>query len=301
LEALSSWDAVEHSLVVGIEGCIVFASDASVESALRSLGRCVHRSGSYAHTNCSLGLAQSTALRTKEASLLKTYFLLAATLVFWFSPCRGQTRNTVVATIDLSQAILDSNEGKHEMAAIRTKVPQERQQKMNQIAQGILAKMAPLIVKFAGDNGLGVIIDATPQTPKAPVLWSKQHGADSLRKQVDITKLIVDSYNGSLAHLPTVTGDQSVVLIIDSEQAIINTEEGKRELAAIGDNVTPEQKQKISSGILAKMAPWIAKFAADGGADLVIDSSPPWPNGSVLWCDQRFNITERVVSAYNGR
>jgi hypothetical protein len=48
--------------------------------------------------NCSLGLARSTALRTKEASLLKTYFLLAATLVFWFSPCRGQTRNIAAAT-----------------------------------------------------------------------------------------------------------------------------------------------------------------------------------------------------------
>ena len=206
----------------------------------------------------------------------------------------------MVAKINLQQAIFDSNEGRHEVAAIRTKVPQERQQKIEQIVGGILVKMAPLISKFAADNGLGVITETSRQWGANPIFWTKQHGGDILHTQVDITKLIVDSYNGSSVHLPPVNGDQSVVAI-DIEKAVFNSDEGKRELAAIGGNVSPEQKQKISQGILVKMTPLIAKLAEDSGVDIVIDVSLPWPTGSILYTDPRLDITERVVNAYNGR
>lgn len=206
----------------------------------------------------------------------------------------------MVATINLQRAIFDSKEGKQKLAAIRTEVPQERQQQTGEIGQVILIKMAPLIAKFAEDNGLGVIIETSTQLLKDPVFWSKQHGGDILRKQVDITKQIVDSFNGALVHLPPINGDQNVV-VINVEQAIFNTDEGKSELAAIGKNVTPEEKQHISQGILSKMAPLVAKVAADRGADVVIDISLKWPKGSVLWSHNRLDITEQVVSAYNGR
>jgi outer membrane protein len=44
----------------------------------------------------------------------------------------------------------------------------------NEIAQRILQKMAPLIVKYASDNGFGMIIDTSTnnQWPNGPVLWS---------------------------------------------------------------------------------------------------------------------------------
>lgn len=221
-------------------------------------------------------------------------------LIFSLSTCRGQTRKTLVATINLQQAIFDSNEGKKEVAAIRTKVPQERQQKIQQIAHDILVKMAPLISKFAEDNGLGVVAETSRQWDANPVFWAKQHGGDILHTQVDITKRIVDSYNGAAVHLPPVNGDQSVVAI-NIERVVFNTDEGKRELAAISGNVTPEQRQKISQGILVKMVPLIAKLAGDSGVDIVIDVSPPWPKGSIVFSDPRLDITERVVSAYNGR
>jgi len=59
----------------------------------------------------------------------------------------------------------------------------------NEIAQRILQKMAPLIVKYAGDNGFGMIIDTSTnnQWPNGPVLW---HGPS-----LDITKPVVDAYN----------------------------------------------------------------------------------------------------------
>jgi outer membrane protein len=59
----------------------------------------------------------------------------------------------------------------------------------NEIAQRILQKMGPLIVKYATDNGYGMIIDTSTnnQWPQGPVLW---HGAS-----LDITKPVVDAYN----------------------------------------------------------------------------------------------------------
>lgn len=236
--------------------------------------------------------------------MLRNHFLLAATIFFSLSPtCHGQTHNTVVATVDFLHAVFDSNEGKKELPAIGTKVSQERQQRIKQTVQGILVKMAPVVAKFAKDNGLGVVTDTSKQLPE-PVLWSKQPGGDILRKQVDITKLIIDDYNGSSVRLPPVNGDQNVELI-NLERATFNTDEGKRELAAIGEKATPEQKQEISQRILVKMTPLIAKFAgdsgADSGADIVIDISQQWPKCSVVWFDNRLDITERVVSAYNGQ
>lgn len=183
--------------------------------------------------------------------MLRNHFLLAATIFFSLSPtCHGQTHNTVVATINFLHAVFDSDEGKKELPAIGTKASQEGQQRIKQTVQAILVKMAPVVAKFAKDNGLGVVTDTSKQLPE-PVLWSKQPGGDILRKQVDITKLIIDDYNGSSVHLPPVNGDQSVELI-NLERATFNTDEGKRELAAIGDKATPEQSRKYRSASSSK-------------------------------------------------
>jgi outer membrane protein len=47
--------------------------------------------------------------------------------------------------------------------------------------------MAPLIVKYAGDNGYGMILDTSQQWPRGPVIW---YGP-----AVDITQPVVESYN----------------------------------------------------------------------------------------------------------
>jgi outer membrane protein len=57
----------------------------------------------------------------------------------------------------------------------------------NDIAQRILQKMAPMIVKYAQDNGFGMIVDTTKPWPQSPVLWYGE--------AVDITKPIVEAYN----------------------------------------------------------------------------------------------------------
>jgi Skp family chaperone for outer membrane proteins len=59
----------------------------------------------------------------------------------------------------------------------------------NEIAQRILRKMGPLIVKYASDNAFGLIIDTSTnnQWPNGPVLWQNPG--------IDITKPVVDAYN----------------------------------------------------------------------------------------------------------
>jgi len=63
----------------------------------------------------------------------------------------------------------------------------DAQNQQNEIAQKILQKMAPLLVKYAGDNGFGVIMDTSNPWPNGPVLWAGP--------SVDITKAVVDAYN----------------------------------------------------------------------------------------------------------
>jgi outer membrane protein len=63
------------------------------------------------------------------------------------------------------------------------------QGQQNEVGSRILKKMAPMIVKYAGDNGFGIIIDNSGNNawPQGPVLWN---GAG-----VDITRPIVEAYN----------------------------------------------------------------------------------------------------------
>ena len=56
-----------------------------------------------------------------------------------------------------------------------------------EIATRILQKMAPMIVKYAQENGFGMIIDTSKPWPQSPVLMAGE--------SMDITKPVVDNYN----------------------------------------------------------------------------------------------------------
>jgi outer membrane protein len=56
-----------------------------------------------------------------------------------------------------------------------------------EIMSRILSKMAPMIVKYAQESGLGMIVDTSTQWPQSPILWAGEN--------VDITKAIVEAYN----------------------------------------------------------------------------------------------------------
>jgi outer membrane protein len=77
-----------------------------------------------------------------------------------------------------------------------TDLQEEVRGQENEIAQRILRKMGPLIVKYAGDNAFGLIIDTSTnnQWPNGPVLWQNP--------AIDITKPIVDAYNAQSGVAP---------------------------------------------------------------------------------------------------
>ena len=57
----------------------------------------------------------------------------------------------------------------------------------NEIAQRILQKMAPVVQKYAKDNGFALLLDTSNQWPQGPVLWQTD--------TIDITKGVVEVYN----------------------------------------------------------------------------------------------------------
>jgi outer membrane protein len=63
----------------------------------------------------------------------------------------------------------------------------DAQNQQKEIFTRILQKMAPVIVKYAQDNGLSMIVDTSNPWPQSPILWAGPG--------VDITKPVVDIYN----------------------------------------------------------------------------------------------------------
>src|SRR5271163_1035472 len=64
---------------------------------------------------------------------------------------------------------------------------EDYQNQQGEIGNKVLTKMAPLIVKYASENGYGMILDTSQQWPRSPVLWNGQ--------AVEITQPIVEAYN----------------------------------------------------------------------------------------------------------
>src|SRR5438876_7510585 len=65
---------------------------------------------------------------------------------------------------------------------------EDAQNQQKEIFQRILQKMAPVIVKYAQDSGIGMIVDTSNPWPQGPILWADEG-------KVDITKPVVEAYN----------------------------------------------------------------------------------------------------------
>ncbi|HEY3928484.1 MAG TPA: OmpH family outer membrane protein [Candidatus Koribacter sp.] len=63
----------------------------------------------------------------------------------------------------------------------------EAQQEEGAIVDRILQKLAPVLTKYAADNGFGLVIDASQRWPQGPVIWANA--------AVDISKPVLDQYN----------------------------------------------------------------------------------------------------------
>jgi outer membrane protein len=69
----------------------------------------------------------------------------------------------------------------------------------NDIAQRILQKMAPMIVKYAQENAFGMIVDTSKPWPQSPVLWYDG-------EKIDVTKPVVEAYNAQSNVPPPAAG-----------------------------------------------------------------------------------------------
>ena len=70
----------------------------------------------------------------------------------------------------------------------RQDAQEDFQGQQTEIGQRIFQKMAPVIMKYAQENGLGMIIDTSTPWPNGPVLWANP-------ASLDITKSVVEAYN----------------------------------------------------------------------------------------------------------
>jgi len=61
-------------------------------------------------------------------------------------------------------------------------------EQQNEIVEKILQKLLPIIEGYATENGYSLVIDGSKPWPQWPVLWASP--------SVDITKAVVDIYNG---------------------------------------------------------------------------------------------------------
>jgi outer membrane protein len=94
-------------------------------------------------------------------------------------------RTTLVNQISQKQKLFDRN-----MQDARD----DMQAQQNEIAQKILQKMAPLMMKYATDNGYGLMLDTTQPWPQGPVVMAGP--------SFDITRAIVEAYNAQSGVAP---------------------------------------------------------------------------------------------------
>jgi outer membrane protein len=88
------------------------------------------------------------------------------------------SRGALVKQIEQKQKSFDRS-----MQDARDDAQNQQQEMMSRILQ----KMAPVIVKYAADNGYGLILDTSNPWPQGPVLWNGP--------AVDITRAVVEAYN----------------------------------------------------------------------------------------------------------
>jgi len=89
-----------------------------------------------------------------------------------------EAHDSLVRQIDLKQKALD-----RAMQDFRD----DGQNQQSEIGQRILQKMGPVLVKYAAENGFGLLIDISKQWPDGPVIWNGG--------SIDITRAVIQAYN----------------------------------------------------------------------------------------------------------
>jgi outer membrane protein len=100
----------------------------------------------------------------------------------------AEAHDNLVRQIDVKQKALD-----RAMQDFRD----DGQTQQSEIGQRILQKMGPVLVKYAAENGFGLLIDISKQWPDGPVIWNGG--------SIDITRAVIQAYNTQSGVAPPAT------------------------------------------------------------------------------------------------
>jgi outer membrane protein len=132
-----------------------------------------------------------------------------------------------------------------------------------------------------------------------------QHEFETLSKKEEPKQTELKQQNDEIESLKKQLSDQGPKLNDDARGTLVKQIEQKQKSlersAQDAKDDWQNQQNDIAQRILQKMAPLIAKYAADNGFGIVIDTSNPWPNGPVFWQNATPDITKFVVDAYNAQ
>jgi outer membrane protein len=193
-----------------------------------------------------------------------------------------------------------------------------------------LARLLPLIIIALSVAALGQTADTAAPLPAAPssatsavpsgtgskigtvnveqAIFATNEGQrafEDLSKKEEPKQTELKGQNDEIESLKKQLSDQGPKLNDDARGTLVKQIEQKQKslerAAQDAKDDWQNQQNDIAQRILQKMYPLIAKYAADNGFGIVIDTSNPWPNGPVLWQNATPDITKYVVDAYNAQ
>jgi outer membrane protein len=132
-----------------------------------------------------------------------------------------------------------------------------------------------------------------------------QRDFEALNKKFEPKKNELKALSDELDGLKKQLNTQSDKLNDEARASLVKQIEQKQKVLTRStedaQNDYQGQQGEVAQRILQKMYPLLAKYAADNGFGVIIDTSNPWPNGPVLWAGPSVIITQPVVDAYNAQ
>jgi Skp family chaperone for outer membrane proteins len=116
----------------------------------------------------------------------------------------------------------------HDYEEAQAQFQAAEQEVLNRIGR----KMLTVLEKYAKDNGYSMVLDVS--NPKTPVLWSNAEGV--------VTRNMVEAYDGRTVQ-PAANAGVTRVGIVNIQDAIVATDEAKKELNALRARFAPKQKE----------------------------------------------------------
>jgi outer membrane protein len=130
-----------------------------------------------------------------------------------------------------------------------------------------------------------------------------QRDFEALQKKFDPKRTELQGLNKEVDTLKSQLNTQGDKMNDDAKAKLVKDIEAKQKTlqrqAEDAQNEFQQEQNTIAQRILQKLGPVIDKYAKENGFGLLIDSSKPWPEGTVLWANGSVDISKSIVDQYN--